>query len=95
MELEDDLLRPLVSGRQAVPFAAPRTDVRLLFPYVMRGNNAELLSPAEMAKHRLTWAYLKGHEKALRAREGGKFDDDQWYRFGRNQSLDKQPCRNC
>ena len=90
VELEDDLLRPLVSGRQAVPFAAPRTDVRLLFPYVMRGNNAELLSPAEMAKHRLTWAYLKGHEKALRAREGGKFDDDQWYRFGRNQSLDKQ-----
>jgi len=36
------------------------------------------------------WAYLKQHEDALRGREKGKFDDDQWFRFGRNQNIDKQ-----
>lgn len=36
------------------------------------------------------WEYLGRHEAALRAREQGSFDDDRWYRFGRNQSIDKQ-----
>ena len=38
----------------------------------------------------LAFAYLKKHEQALRSRERGKFDDDSWYRFGRNQNIDKQ-----
>jgi hypothetical protein len=33
---------------------------------------------------------LRHHEKELRARERGKFDDDQWWRFGRHQNIDKQ-----
>lgn len=36
------------------------------------------------------WAYLNRWERELRARERGGFDDAGWYRFGRNQSLDKQ-----
>jgi hypothetical protein len=36
------------------------------------------------------WAYLRGNEEALRCRESRNFDDQEWYRFGRNQSLDKQ-----
>jgi hypothetical protein len=36
------------------------------------------------------WKYLLSWEKGLRAREGSKFDDDQWHRFGRNQNIDKQ-----
>ena len=38
----------------------------------------------------LAFAYLKKHEQPLRNREKGMFDDDLWYRFGRNQNIDKQ-----
>jgi hypothetical protein len=33
---------------------------------------------------------IKANEKVLRARESGKFNDPQWWRFGRHQSIDKQ-----
>jgi hypothetical protein len=36
------------------------------------------------------WAHLRKWEKELRARESSGFDDDEWYRFGRNQNIDKQ-----
>jgi hypothetical protein len=36
------------------------------------------------------WAYLKSWENELRERESGSFDDHEWYRFGRNQNIDKQ-----
>jgi hypothetical protein len=36
------------------------------------------------------WAYLSRYETELRAREGSSFDDEQWYRFGRSQNIDKQ-----
>src|SRR3546814_468206 len=35
-------------------------------------------------------AYLTSYQKELKNRENGKFDDSQWYRFGRHQNLDKQ-----
>jgi hypothetical protein len=35
-------------------------------------------------------AYLISHESRLRARESSRFDDDQWYRFGRSQNIEKQ-----
>lgn len=38
----------------------------------------------------LAFAYLRHHEQELRMRERGKFNDDIWYRFGRNQNIDKQ-----
>lgn len=36
------------------------------------------------------WKHLCRYETELRAREHSAFDDDQWYRFGRNQNIDKQ-----
>jgi uncharacterized coiled-coil protein SlyX len=36
------------------------------------------------------WAYLRKYETELRERESSAFDDDEWYRFGRNQNIDKQ-----
>lgn len=34
-----------------------------------------------------TARYLREHEETLRGREGGRMDHDQWYAFGRTQSL--------
>lgn len=36
------------------------------------------------------WKHLVAWEAKLRAREGGGFDDDTWWRFGRSQSLGNQ-----
>ena len=90
VELDDDLLKPLVSGEDALPFATPLTDKHLLFPYHVAPDDCRLLSEVELKRYRRCWKYLSNHETELRAREGGKFDDDQWWRFGRNQSIDKQ-----
>lgn len=91
VELEDEIMKPLVSGEEAVPFATPRTDTYLLFPYYVTREECRLLSAKELGKqYKRAWAYLRGNEKTLRARESAKFDDEEWWRFGRNQSIDKQ-----
>ena len=89
--IEDAIMKPLVSGAEAKRFLEPQTDTFLLFPYRVDAVAARLLTSAEMATESpKAWSYLRGFEQELRAREGGKFDDDNWYRMGRHQNLDKQ-----
>jgi Eco57I restriction-modification methylase len=91
VRIEDDLMKPLVSGRDAKRFLEPRTDTYLLFPYEVTAEGARLYTQTEMAdRFPLAWVYLRGFETELRAREKRKFDDDNWYRMGRSQNLDKQ-----
>ncbi|WP_428628596.1 Eco57I restriction-modification methylase domain-containing protein [Sphingopyxis sp.] len=91
VDIEDAVMKPLVSGAEAKRFIEPRTDTFLLFPYAVDASGARLLSAEAMAdRFPKAWAYLQTFEAELRAREGGKFDDDGWYRMGRNQNLDKQ-----
>jgi hypothetical protein len=93
--IEEAMMRPLVSGPEAKRYVSPSTSTRLLFPYDDGGSGVPRLIPqAEMQrKFPLAWRYLKRHEEELRAREKGKFDDDEWYRFGRHQNIDKQRMR--
>jgi hypothetical protein len=90
--IEDSLMRPLVSGSEAKRYLHPDTDTFLLFPYMLAdAQRPRLYSAEEMAaEFPLGWAYLQSHEQMLRARENRSFDDDSWYRFGRNQNIDKQ-----
>ena len=86
--IEDALMRPLVSGAEAKRYQSPQTDTCLLFPYEISGMRPRLLSENEMsANFPLAFTYLKQHEIELRTRESGKFDDELWYRFGRNQNI--------
>lgn len=88
--IEDAIMRPLVSGAEAKRFVDPATDTWLLFPYRV-DDGARLWTPDEMAaRFPRAWAYLRGHEAELRARESDKFDCDAWYQFGRNQNIEKQ-----
>ncbi|WP_160167677.1 Eco57I restriction-modification methylase domain-containing protein [Methylomonas sp. MK1] len=89
--IEDNLMRPLVSGQEAKRYQTPNTETYLLFPYKLDETKPRLYTQAEMAAlFPKGWSYLKQHEYALRKREGGKFDTDTWYQFGRNQNIDKQ-----
>jgi hypothetical protein len=91
LHLEDAVMRPLISGTEAERYAELETDLYLLFPYESNERGMSLLSTAELSRDfPLAWAYLRLHEQELRARESAAFDDEQWYRFGRNQNIDKQ-----
>jgi len=92
--IEDTIMKPLVSGAEAKRYEDPETATFLLFPYERnQGGAMQLIAETEL-KRRFpkAQAYLKSWEKELRARENSAFDDDAWYRFGRNQSIDKQDC---
>ncbi|MBN8456919.1 MAG: Eco57I restriction-modification methylase domain-containing protein [Verrucomicrobia bacterium] len=90
--IEDALMHPLVSGPEAKRYRSPRTETYLLFPYTVEGLGKAHLIPANQmqAVYPLGWAYLLSRESDLRKRENKSFDDDEWYRFGRNQNIDKQ-----
>lgn len=91
IELEPALVRPLVSGTDVHRWTRPRTTRRILFPCQPTKDGVALVPAVVLQRdHPKTWAYLRTHEARLRAREGGKFDDERWFRFGRNQNIDKQ-----
>jgi hypothetical protein len=68
-------------------YAFRRLDQLLLFPYRRDGDEMRLLRPAELAALPLTAAYLAEHEAALRGREGGRMDHDEWYAYVYPKSL--------
>lgn len=92
VDLEDAIMRPLVSGAEAKRYEEPVTDTWLLFPYERDANGRMGLISAESMADRFpqAWNYLGSYEGALRGRENAAFDESDWYRLGRNQSIDKQ-----
>ncbi len=100
VEIEDALMKPLVSGAEAKRYVTPATDTYLLFPYVLAKSGAVLIDAGAMEReYPKAWRYLNSYRDPLRLRESKKdrhgdlvapFDDKRWYRFGRHQNLDKQ-----
>lgn len=90
-EIEDEIMHQLVSGPEAKRYQKPKTDVYILFPYVLEDGSVRIHTEGEMESlFPKAWAYLKRFEDNLRGREENGFDDEHWYRFGRNQNIDKQ-----
>lgn len=88
--IEDELMRPLVSGPDAKRYQLPDTDTYLLFPYDLSGNRPRLWPKAEMeSRFPKGWAYLNRHEEELRGRERGKMDKDGWWAYNYPKNLDK------
>jgi len=99
VEIEDALMRPLVSGAEAKRYVTPETETYLLFPYAVSEDGATLIDAQTMRReYPKAWTYLDSCRDVLRLRESKKgregqliapFDDERWYRFGRHQNLDK------
>jgi len=91
-EIEDALMKPMVSGPQAKRYQKPIVDKHLLFPYEISQKGPRLWSAKEMARlFPKGWAYLKTFEQELRSREKGKMDkDDSWWAYNYPKNLDKQ-----
>lgn len=91
IELEDKITKPIVSGEHIKRYEKPLSEQFIIFPYRKVDKNIQLIEFAEMEIHfPSTLNFLKINEKFLRKRDGGKLNDDSWYRFSRNQNLDKQ-----
>lgn len=92
VEVEDELMRPIVSGvdvsRYRHPLIASKS---VLFPYREADEQSQLIPFKELeSRYPHGAAYLNANKEALRKREGGKFADPQWFRFGRSQNIGKQ-----
>ena len=88
VKLESTLLHPLVSGTDVKAYGdLPRRQV-ILFPYVVEDETARLIPLETLQRsHPRSAAYLEIHHERLAQREQGRFNDDQWHRFGRSQNL--------
>mgnify|MGYP000931804721 CR=1 FL=1 len=88
IELEHDLMHPIVSGTDVKHFAPLPDRQYILFPYMVENERASLIPFTELeAKYKLTALYLKNNQQKLKRREKGKFNDSEWHRFGRSQNL--------
>ena len=88
VEIEDAIMKPLVSGPEAKRYEEPETNTYLLFPYERdaRGSMRLILAGDIERRFPRAWAHLRRWERKLRKRETNSFDDETWYRFGRNQN---------
>ena len=88
IELEPDLLHPLVSGQDVSGYPALPSRQFIIFPYEIKAEKA-LLIPFERIEKEWpkTAAYLVENKKRLEDREKGKFRGAEWHRFGRSQNL--------
>lgn len=88
VELERDLLHPIVSGTDVKGFAPLPSRQFILFPYTVQDERASLIPFSTIkATNKMAADYLSKNRARLEERESGKFCDAEWYRFGRSQNL--------
>jgi len=94
--IEREALRPSLHKVQLDAYAEPSANKWMIFPYAITEadgrQSAHLLQPAEMAERfPLCFAYLKARQQELGVRnvQGGVREEQQFYQFGRSQSLEK------
>jgi len=91
VELEKKFIRHIISGLDVKKYGFPSNRQYVIFPYNIIEGKAVLIQKKEIEKDApKIWNYLIENKKILEEREGGKFKGVDWYRFGRNQNIDKQ-----
>ncbi|MGO7911756.1 Eco57I restriction-modification methylase domain-containing protein [Rhizobium ruizarguesonis] len=92
VEIEDAVMKPLVSGAETGRYLEPETKTYLLFPYRNNHGKVELITAADFSHdYPKAWAYLRSWEAELRGREGSKMDIDAgWWAYNYPKNLDKQ-----
>ena len=86
IEIEKELVKPLLLGDQVHRYEFLSTENLVVFPYALpetTGKRAILLTAEQIAtKYPKGWKYLKQCESVLRGREHGRLNNDnEWYRY--------------
>lgn len=85
--VENGLLKQVVRSGDIGRYYAG-VEALVLFPYEVRGTSARLYTQSEMEQRfPMAWQYFNRNRELLQSREHGKFNDSEWYRFGRTQNL--------
>jgi len=94
-EIETDLLRPWLQGRDVQRWRAEWSGQHVVLPYHIDSADgmlqASLMDETTLQEEfPLAWEFFEAHEDKLRGREGGRWEDrDEWWEFGRPQNLEK------
>jgi hypothetical protein len=90
-ELEKDLFKPFLMGKNVQRYSYLTTNRYVFFPYKFIHGKAEIVNLEEIKeKHPNTYQYVMDHEKIFRARESGKAGKMlHWYAYMRPQNLNK------
>jgi hypothetical protein len=89
VSIEETLVKPLLLGDQVHRYQPIKTDNIVIFPYILNGDGKPALMAEEYIAENFPrgYAYLKECENILRGRERGRFDDSDWFQFGRKQGI--------
>jgi hypothetical protein len=92
VELESDLIHPLVKGPGAKRYCWESGIMRILIPYSSNGNRALLIPEDELkSRYPKTWSYFSHYERQLREREKGKMDlPTGWWAYNYPKNIEKQ-----
>jgi len=86
--IERGILKPHLRGEDVKPYINLKNKEWIIFPYNVEDEKATLLEPRILAsKFPKAYEYLSMYEDVLRMREKGKFDNDYWYQYSRNQAI--------
>ena len=86
--IENGLIKPLLKGEDVHRYMPLDSDRYVIFPYKFVNKKALLYTEKEISDiFPAGYEYLKACESELRAREKGRFDNDKWFQFGRNQGM--------
>lgn len=91
VRIEDSIMYPMISGEEAKRYESPKSNVYILTPYNLNAPGCPLYTEEELKKNfPHCYAFLRQHEKELRARESGKMDHDAlWWAYTYPKSLAK------
>jgi len=93
IDLETELLKPLIKGKEMRQYEIRYSGRLAIFPYQRDGDKFKLIPEEVLTReYPRVHSYFKRFEDLLRKRERGKWDlDDRWYSFSRPQNLDLFP----
>lgn len=86
--VEETILKPCIYDVQLEKYVDIQDNMKIIFPYYTEGNKQKLYTLDEMAaRFPKTLAYLETFKSDLLKRSVNGMNDENWYQFGRSQSL--------
>ena len=93
IEIEREIIKPFLLGKDAKRYETIIPSKWVIFPYKLVNGNAVLYTENEIkSQFPKAWEYLKENKKELESREHGKFKNT-WWQYGRTQNLNEFECK--
>ncbi|KAA3638135.1 MAG: class I SAM-dependent DNA methyltransferase [Proteobacteria bacterium] len=90
-EIEEGIMRPYLKGKEVQRYSSPLKNLYILFPYnLSESGKANIMEESEIRQnYPNAYQWLKKTEKEHRKKDNKSTNDEFWYRYARNQGVDK------